>query len=189
MKRALVVLIVATLPVCASLLAQTPPTSPPLPPATRPALSPIQQQQQRSAEEMLRQMLQPSTQAAQPLKPLPDEPVPADITGGPNAVAPSATTQPLMIEGSLVLDRVGRLTRGAVPGTWQFTFDSDGRNLTDAPLILLPNKNLSKLEDLWNNSYRDMRLRVSGEVTEYRGRNYLLLQRWVQVPDVVQPLR
>src|SRR5689334_14425762 len=106
-KRALVVLVVASLPLCASLLAQTPP------PATRPAVNPVQQQQQRSAEEMLRQMLQPSTQAAQPLQPIPDEPVPADVTGGPNAIAPAATTQPLLVEGSLILDRVGRLTRGS----------------------------------------------------------------------------
>ncbi len=187
----MVVALIAVLPVSGSwLLAQvTVSGNPTTHPTAAPAVNPLQQQQQRSAEEMLRQMLQPSTQAAQPLKPLPDEPVPADVTGGPNAVAPAATTQPLMIEGSLVLDRIGRLTRCAVPGTWEFTFDSDGRQMTDAPLILLPNKSLSKLEDLWNNSYRDMRLRVSGEVTEYRGRNYLLLQRWVQVPDVALPLR
>ena len=134
-------------------------------------------------------MLQPTTRPAEPLKPLPDEPVPADITGGPNAIVPNATTQPLVREGSMLLDRIGRLTRGADGKTWELALDSDGRAMSDPPLILLPNKKLSQLEDLVNNSYRDMRIRVSGEVTEYRGRNFLLLQRWAQVADVAQPLQ
>ena len=36
---------------------------------------------------------------------------------------------------------------------------------------------------------QDMKLTVSGEVTEYRGRNYLMLHRWSVVPDAVQPLQ
>src|SRR2546421_2771517 len=148
-----------------------------------------QQLQQRSAEEMLRQMLQPATQAAQPLRPIPDEPVPVDATSGGGAVLPRATTQPLAREGTMLLDRVGRLTRGADGRTFEFTLDSDGRSLSDPPLVLLPNRRLSDLEDVFNNSYRDIKLRVSGEITEYRGRNYLLLQRWAAVPDVAQPLQ
>ena len=31
--------------------------------------------------------------------------------------------------------------------------------------------------------------RVSGTVTEYKGRNYILIQRWSQVQDLVQPLQ
>ena len=161
-------------------------------PTTRPATEqPLTQQQlqQRSAEEMLRQMLRPSTQAAQPLRPIPDEPVPVDATSGGGAVIPNATTQPLTREGTMLLDRVGRLTRGADGKSFEFTLDSDGPSLSDPPLVLLPNRRLSQLEDLFNNSYRDITIRVSGEVTEYRGRNYLLLQRWGAVPDVAQPLQ
>ncbi len=156
------------------------------PPTTRPAPT----QQQISAEETLRQMLQPATQSAQPLKPLPDEPIPSDTTGGGgNAPASTQPSQPLMREGSLVLDRVGRLTRSSDGRWWEFTLDSDGRAMTEPPMVLLPNRKLSQLEDLMLNSYRDLRLRVSGEVTEYRGRNYLLLNRWTQVADVAQPLQ
>ena len=61
--------------------------------------------------------------------------------------------------------------------------------MSDPPLVLLPNHKLSQLEDLVTNSYSDMKIRASGEITEYRGRNYLLISRWSQVQDVTQPLR
>ena len=67
--------------------------------------------------------------------------------------------------------------------------DADSSGFADPPLILLPNRTLMQLEDQVNNSYQDLKLRVSGEITEYRGRNYLLLSRWSVVPDAVQPLR
>jgi hypothetical protein len=151
------------------------------PPATRPATS--------SAEQMLQQMLQPQAQGAQPLQPLPDQ-IPTDTTSGGGAVAPMATTQPLAIEGRLILDRLGRVTRSfSNPNVTEFTLDADSSGYQDPPMILLPNTALQTLEDQVINSYRDLKIRVSGEVTAYRGRNYLLLSRWSVVPDTVQPLQ
>ena len=46
-----------------------------------------------------------------------------------------------------------------------------------------------QLEDTVKASYADQKFRVSGEVTEYRGRNYLLLQRWNVIPDSIKPLQ
>ena len=143
----------------------------------------------RSAEETLRQMLQPQGEAARPLQPIPDAPPAVDATSGDAAVAPGGTPTKVTREGTLLLDRIGRLTRGDDGKTFEFTIDSDGRRMTDAPMILLPNRRLQQLEDRVQSSYRDLKIRASGEVMEYRGRNYLLLQRWSVVPEVVQPLQ
>src|SRR5439155_904761 len=80
----------------------------------------------RSAEDMLRQMLQPQGQAAQPLKPIPDLPPAIDGTSGPNAVDPNATTQPVTSEGTLLLDRIGRLTPAVDGKSFELTLESDG---------------------------------------------------------------
>jgi hypothetical protein len=138
---------------------------------------------------MLRQMLQPQGQAAQPLKPIPDLPPETDATSGTNAVMPNATTQPVMREGTLLLDRVGRLTPSADGKSSELTLEADGMLLSDPPLILLPNRRLMQLEDQVQATSSDPRVRVSGEITEYRGRNYLLLQRWTVIPDAVKPLQ
>jgi hypothetical protein len=134
-------------------------------------------------------MLQPQGDAARPLKPIDEAPPAVDATSGAGAVAPGGTPQQVLREGTLLLDRVGRLTRGEDGKTFEFTLDSDGRRMADAPMILLPNRRLMQLENHVQGSYRDLKIRASGEVMEYRGRNYLLLQRWSTVPDVAQPLQ
>ena len=107
----------------------------------------------------------------------------------PGVSAGCSTLDAWEVEGTLLLDRVGRLTRSDDGKTFEFTIDSDGRRMADAPMILLPNRRLQQMEDRVQSSYRDLRIRASGEVMEYRGRNYLLLQRWSVVPEVVQPLQ
>ena len=168
-------------PPAASAPATTQPVVTTPPSATRPT--------NRSAEETLRQMLQPQGEAARPLRPVEEAPPQVDETSGAGAVAPNAQPRTLLREGTLLLDRVGRLTRGQDGRTFEFTLDSDGRGMADAPLILLPNRALARLEGAVQTSYRDLKIRASGEVMEYRGRNYLLLQRWSVVPDVAQPLQ
>jgi hypothetical protein len=168
-------------PISATATATTQPLVTTPPPSTRPT--------NRSAEETLRQMLQPQGEAARPLKPIEEAPPAVDATSGAAAVAPGGTPQKVLREGTLLLDRVGRLTRGDDGKTFEFTIDSDGRAMSDAPMILLPNRRLMQLENQVQGSYRDLKIRASGEVMEYRGRNYLLLQRWAVVPDVTQPLQ
>src|SRR5687768_7162329 len=79
---------------------------------------------QRSAEEMLGQMLKPTAPEARPLRPAPDATQSVDQS---ESVAPNAPRRPLLREGSLVLDRVARLTRGEDGKRWELTFDADGR--------------------------------------------------------------
>jgi hypothetical protein len=138
------------------------------------------------AEQMLDQMLRsPSLSGSRPLLPVPDVPS-EDRTTGRSAVAPGAPTLPVVREGTFVIDRVGRLTRAADGHGWELTFDSDGRSMQDPPMVLLPNLKLMQMEEAVKTASRDLRFRVTGMVTEYRGRNYMLLEKVVIVPDSQQ---
>ena len=152
---------------------------------TQPATSPARQ----SAEEMLSQMLRPTSQAAQPLQPLPDAGGGAvDRSTGAGAIAPEAPVMNLLPEGSLIVDRIGRLRR--VQGTqsgeqgWELTLESDGRRMNDPPLLVLPNKILAQMKSTMIASNADLRFRVSGELTEFDGRNYILVQKAAVVPRI-----
>ena len=86
----------------------------------------------------------------------------------------------------VVRDRTGRLTRSPDGQLMEFTFDSDGQSLQDPPMVILPNLKLMAMENAVSGSSRDLRFRITGQVTEYKGRNYILLEKVVVVPDVTQ---
>jgi hypothetical protein len=92
-------------------------------------------------------------------------------------------------EGTPIVNRVGRITLGADGGQSEFVFESDGQALRDPPLIVLPNLNLMLMEDAARNNTREPRFRVSGVVTEYRGRNYLLLEKVSVLNQAMQQYR
>jgi hypothetical protein len=139
---------------------------------------------------------QPSAQqvASQLLSSVPtDKPLSAapagshtDATSGSAAVAPAAPVVTVLREGSFIVNRVGRLTRSADGQQMEFTFDSDGKTMKDPPLVVLPNLKLMAMENAVTGSSRDLRFRISGTVTEYKGRNYILLDKVVVVPDLDQ---
>lgn len=134
---------------------------------------------QPSARERLDEMLKPTTQtSARPLQPAGSGLEP-DRTTGTGAVAPSAPSLSVLREGSFIVDRVGRLTRASEGQGWEFTFESDGQALRDPPVLVLPNLKLMLMEDQLKETQRDLKFRVTGMVTEYRGRNYILLEKVV----------
>lgn len=136
-------------------------------------------------EKMLDRMLKPTTaSSARPLRPTsaPSK----DSTSGTATVAPGASILTVMREGSFLVDRTGRLTRAADGQSWEFTFDADARAMKDAPVVILPNLKLMAMEQAVKGSNRDLRFRITGMVTEYNGRNYVLLEKVLVVPDVVQ---
>jgi len=149
------------------------------PPATQPAAKPI------PADQMLSNMLRPPTDPGKPL-PNPSDPPAIDKTSGRGAVAPGAPTTTVMREGSYLVDRTGRMTRSADGQQQEFTFDSDGKAMKDPPIIILPNLKLMAMETAVKGSTRDLRFRITGMVTEYGGRNYVLLEKVVVVPDAGQ---
>jgi hypothetical protein len=149
---------------------------------TQPAATQPSDARSMPAGQLLDQMLRPQGAGAAPLQPLPDAPAP-DRTSGANAVAPGAAQMSVIREGSFIVDRTGRLTKSADGQQYEFTFDADGKNMKDPPVIILPNLKLMAMETAVNASSRDLQFRITGMVTEYRGRNYVLLEKVVVVPD------
>jgi hypothetical protein len=146
---------------------------------TRPASTP------EPARQMLDSMLnRNSSSGARPLQPTSQPGI--DVTTGSFAVAPGATTQPVLREGTYMLDRTGRMTRTGDGQQWEFNFESDGRTMKDPPLIILPNLKLMVMESILKSSNRDLKWRVTGMVTEYNGRNYILIDKATNPPDSTQ---
>ena len=141
----------------------------PAPAASRPTTQP-------SADDVLGQMLRPRRPAGE-RELVPTEPPATDRKSGRGSVSPHAPTQTVLREGTPIVNRVGRLVLGADGGASEFVFESDGGALRDPPLIVLPNLKLMIMEDTTRGNTREPRFRVSGVVTEYRGRNYLLLDK------------
>ncbi len=170
-KLGVTIFVMAMTGLCSGLWAQT----------TRPAVKAL------PADQMLNRMLQPKGTVAQPLQPVADPET--DKSTGAAAVAPGAPTQTVVREGTYLVDRIGRLTRGGEGKFSEFSFEADGRTLGDPPVVILPNLKLMLMEDAVKNAARDLRFQVTGLVTEYRGRNYILLEKVVVAPDVTQPLK
>ncbi len=81
----------------------------------------------------------------------------------------------LLPEGHYIADRRGRLI--CAGDYWLFVFESDGKALADPPIKLLPNRWLEKMESDVAASNDPITFRVSGEITTYRGQNFLLLRK------------
>lgn len=146
-------------------------------PTTRPTTEPP------NPDMMLRQLLSPARPSAKPLEPVdfPREDISSKI-----AVAPKVESQNLIREGSYINNRVGRLTK-TPEGQLEFTFEADGSALKDPPMIILPNQKLMLMESTVKNNSKDVRFIASGMVTEYNGRNYILLEMVVTRQDETIP--
>jgi hypothetical protein len=137
-----------------------------------------------TADEMFKQLLAPQRPSTPPLTPLPDAPQKDATTL--KTVAPGGQQQNLVREGTRLFDRTGRLTKTA-EGMTELTFDADGQGMKDPPMLILPNLNLMGMEKAVASASRDLKFRVTGLVTEYNGRNYILLDKFVVVSDVTTP--
>jgi hypothetical protein len=160
-------------------------------PTTRPAAAPVAAP--LPADQMLSQMLRAplggagggATGGAKPLQPANYAPL-TDATTGANAVAPAAPSLTVLREGTFLVDRTGRLTRGPDGQSWEFAFDSDARAMQDPPVVILPNLKLMAMEQAVKSANRDLRFRITGMVTEYSGRNYVLLEKVLVLPEATQ---
>jgi hypothetical protein len=139
------------------------------------------------AEQMLSAML--AADGPSPSAPPPSTRPQNDLTSGSGALPPKAPLLATLPEQSQIFDRVCRLSLGAEgvastgdPQQEQLTLEADGAALQDPPLIVLPNLKLTALESAAGD-HHDTRFRVTGMVTEYRGRNYILLQKVVVMAD------
>src|SRR5947207_8448810 len=119
-------------------------------PSTRPTTRPTT----LPADQMLTRLLRPGAATAQPLEPV-QYPPGLDQTTGRPASQPIAMTA-LIREGDYVPDRVGRLSK-TPDGQFEFTFDSDGKNLQDPPMTILPNLALMRMESALTSASRDLK--------------------------------
>ncbi len=134
------------------------------------------------ADQMLDRMLQPGQD--QPALQPSEQGGQIDRTSGSGAVAPNAPQVSVLREGSYIVDRLGRLCPSPDGQQMEFVFESDGRALQDPPLIILPNLKLMAMERAAEALRdRDVRFRITGMLTEYKGRNYVLLDKVVVVPE------
>lgn len=149
-----------------------------------PTTRPVKGTNAPPADQLTNSMLKPQTDAHGPLQPLPDPPKVDPATG--KVIPPNPPTPVLKREGSFVIDRPGRIQKAADGNGFEFVFDSDGQNLDEQPVGLLPNQKLASMELAIQGLDRDPKFRVTGMVTEYKGKNYLLLEKATIVPDVLK---
>jgi len=132
-----------------------------------------------SADQMLKDMLSAD-------KPAPNAPPDAqaarqDRSTGSAAVAPRAPVLTVLPEQSQIFDRVCRLITSPDGMHEELSFDADGATMDDPPIIVLPNLKLVDLEKAAGD--HNTRVRVTGILTEYRGRNFILLQKVVVMAE------
>jgi len=136
-----------------------------------------------SSEDVMRELLR-----EKPGKPVI---VPKDnlqnVAGTEPSVAPIPKEQPLAAgRGDMAVDRLVTLAPVGI-GRWlQVSFESDN-TLREPPLRLLPCENLGRAEVLAAQGLgRAVRLRITGEITRYKGRRYLLLRKILTERDLGQ---
>jgi len=158
-------------------------------PATQPSAPPATATTVPSASNVLEGLLKdkPDNGAATTTPPtVTGGDTPAAVSGVAE-VAPTASTTGKanrIREGEFIWNRTGRLAKDEKTGNWYFSFESDGKNMQDPPMDLIPSKFLMAMEDASGAGTQPLRFKVSGQVTEYRGKNYL----WVQHMEILRDL-
>lgn len=89
-------------------------------------------------------------------------------------IAPGGEPPKLLPEGTFLVSRRGRLARSADGAHVLFTFEADGPDTPEAPMILLPCRKLQDMEDYVEKHGDQTVFSVSGEIHIYRGANYLM---------------
>lgn len=98
------------------------------------------------------------------------------LTAKPIADLPlpiGSAQSPALREGSYIWNRPGRLLFNRPLQAWIFVFQSDGQGLGEPPLIMLPCRLLQRMQTRSAQRGTEVKFRVSGKITQFRGRNYL----------------
>lgn len=89
-------------------------------------------------------------------------------------IAPGGKQPTLRREGEFIVARAGRLVRAPDGANMLFVFDADGQASPEAPLILLPCQMLQSMEDIVQQRGDRVVFILSGQITAYRGANYVM---------------
>lgn len=98
-----------------------------------------------------------------------------------SALAP-VSPQNLLAEGTYLSRRRGRLVRLGT-GAWIIAFDGDIDTALDPALTIIPCRLLMQMERLPMNSGEGVEVVISGRITTYHGRNYILPTLYQRQPD------
>jgi hypothetical protein len=88
-------------------------------------------------------------------------------------------------KGSLIVDRVVRIYAEDKGGWWIVSFVGDN-TLREPPIRILPSPLLERAEKDAAAAAAKIKFRVTGDMTEYKGRRYLLLRKLMVEPDLGQ---
>jgi len=87
-------------------------------------------------------------------------------------------------DGYMIIDRVGWIHFDPEGLRWMFTFEADGSSLSEPPVSLHPCRLLEVMENAVDRSSKSLRFRISGQISQYQGRNYMLLRKVLMVYDL-----
>ncbi len=80
----------------------------------------------------------------------------------------------LLLEGTWIIGRRGRLVRSDIGGEWLYRFDADADGQEDPPMILMPSMALQTMERIAEQRGDAAVFLINGQVFLYHDRNYLL---------------
>lgn len=96
-------------------------------------------------------------------------------TGRPSDT-PVTDSAGLWSEGTRLTGRVGRLVREME--WWTLAFESDSDDPAEPAVRLLPNLSLQRMEERVAGNIQSLVFVVTGDITEYRAQNFLLVRRF-----------
>lgn len=124
--------------------------------------------------------------------PAPLAPEPASSATASSAVSPDAATSEAGAaapdgDGRLLTGMRGRVVRLA-GGELAFAADNDQNSRSRGPLVLLPCRTLTRLEELAQARGDDQAIELSGRVTSYQGRQFVLPTSYlIPAPSELRP--
>lgn len=118
--------------------------------------------------------------------PVPPPARPVAVANAPLAVpaAPNVPVAAPLPQGNVISLRIARLVKDAKTGAELIAFDADGKLMADPPMGVISCKYLAVMEDTTEYGAKPGKFYVSGEVTTYRGKNYLYLKFVKVVADL-----
>jgi len=100
------------------------------------------------------------------------------------ATADGSNDEAIWKDGYMIINRVGRISYYPEADQWLFSFEADGASLAEPPVEVLASQMLEVMEQLQSKSSRPLRFRISGQVTKYQRRNFVLLRKVLVVYDL-----
>lgn len=129
------------------------------------------------SDEVERRLMERVGEAARSLD-MPDEAVQAsreaERRAGPHGGIDPLRERPWLDSDRSIQDRLGIVTRDPLTGEWRFVFESSRGSIGEREATLLPGQVLERLERVARGQHGPFEVILSGSVTRYRDRAYLL---------------